>query len=331
MDRRETHRKKFCDALSTEGRLFFTGKKLKCYIQRVVVAKEVGRKKTPAEYSLLRKYDIAKLGDGKVILIRKDSEDPYVKYVTGNEIFDCIYDAHVGVCHGGQKRTYTEVKKTVANVTMEQVALFLSYCVICAEKRSVRAKRRVERPITSVGYGERGQVDLIDMRSCKTSDDYCYILQYQDHFTKFSVLRALRSKQTSEVAEQLYDIFTLFGAPKILQSDNGNEFVGAPLKNMMKAFWPGTILVHGSPRHPQSQGSIERSNADVKMMLSGFMREVDTNNWAGLLKKIQWTKNTVEHRVIGTSPYAAVFGQVHASPMKITEQVRTKLHGLDLY
>lgn len=300
----------------------FTSKKLKGYITRVVTAKEVGRKKSPNEYALLKRYDVARLGDGKVILIKKNTQDPYVKYITVDEIFDYIYDAHVGVCHGGQKRTYSEIKKTIANITREQVALFLSYCVICEEKRSLKKKRRVERPITSVGYSERGQVDLIDMRSCKTSDDYRYILQYQDHFTKFSVLRALRSKQTSEVAQQLYDIFTLIGAPKILQSDNGNEFVGAPLKKMMKAFWPRTELVQGSPRHPQSQGSVEKANGDVKMMLCGIMREMNTCNWAGLLKKVQWTKNTVQHRVIGMSPYKAVFGQDHASPMKISEQVR---------
>lgn len=321
MDRRETQRKKFYNVIASESRFLFTSRKLKNYIKRVNTAKKTDRKKSPADYAVLNRYDVARIGEGEEILIKKNSIDPYIRYISEGEVFDVIYDAHVNVCHGGQKRTYCEVKKNVANVTREQVALFLSYCVTCEEKRSIKNKKAVVRPITSSGYGGRGQVDLIDMRSCKTTDNYCFILHYQDHFTKFSILKALYSKRTSEVSKQLYDIFTIIGAPKILQSDNGNEFVGAPLTTMMQTFWPETELIRGSPRHPQSQGSVEKANGDVKRMLCGLMREKNTCNWVELLKQVQWIKNTVNHRVIGMSPYEAVFGQKHVSPMKITEQV----------
>ena len=324
MNRREAQRKKFCDVISSDARFVFTSRKLSSYIKRVVTAKEAGRTKSPADYALLNRYDIAKIGDDKLILIKKNSIDPYVRYIPDSEIFDVIYDAHVNVCHGGQKRTYCEVKKTVANVTREQVAQFLSFCVTCEEKRSISKKKAVLRPIKSAGYSERGQVDLIDMRSCKTTDNYCYILHYQDHFTKFSVLKALRSKETTEVSHQLYGIFTIIGAPKILQSDNGNEFIGAPLKKMMRTFWPDTKLVHGSPRHPQSQGSVEKANGDVKKMLCGLMGEKNTSYWVDLLEQVQWTKNMVNHRVIGMSPYEAVFGQKPTSTMNIAEQVRNR-------
>ena len=321
MERREAHRRKFCAALPSDGgRCSFSGSKLGAYIGRIVAAK-TGRKKNPADYALLKRYDVATLGDGQTILIKKNSLDPYVRYIPVDEIFDRLYDAHVEVCHGGQKRTHREVKKTVANITREQVALFLSYCVICEERKTIKKRRRMERPIVSNEYGERGQVDLIDMRSCRTPEGYCYILQYQDHFTKFSVLRALRSKRAEEVAEEMFDILTLIGAPKILQSDNGAEFVGSPLVDMIKKHWPTTKFVHGSPRYPQSQGSVERANGDVKRMLCGIMRERDTCNWATLLRKVQWTKNTVEHRVIGTTPYESLFGQAPVSSMKIAERV----------
>ena len=166
------------------------------------------------------------------------------------------------------------------------------------------------------------------MRSCKTTGNYCFILHYQDHFTKFSILKALHSKQTSEVSHHLYDIFTLIGAPKILQSDNGNEFIGAPLTTMMNTFWPKTELIRGSPRHPQSQGSVEKANGDIKIMLCGLMREKNTCSWVDLLKQVQWIKNTVNHRVIGMSPYEAMFGQKHTSAMKIMQQVRNCVFGL---
>ena len=49
-------------------------------------------------------------------------------------------------------------------------------------------------------------------------------MHYQDHLTKLSISRPLKSKRAAEVAYQLTDIVLLLGAPHILQSDNGREF-----------------------------------------------------------------------------------------------------------
>ena len=81
---------------------------------------------------------------------------------------------------------------------------------------------------------------------------YKWIMYYQDHLTKFCVLRPLTSKRASEVAYQLLDIFLLLGAPAILQSDNGAEFT-ANVITEFKQMWPDLVIVHGKPRHPQSQ------------------------------------------------------------------------------
>ncbi|XP_063417382.1 KRAB-A domain-containing protein 2-like [Mytilus trossulus] len=71
---------------------------------------------------------------------------------------------------------------------------------------------------------------------------------------------------------QILDIFLLFGAPNILQSDNGVEFT-ANVISELNNLWPECKIVHGKPRHPQSQGSIERGNADVKDMVITWMRD----------------------------------------------------------
>jgi len=50
-------------------------------------------------------------------------------------------------------------------------------------------------------------------------------MNYQDHLMKFVLLRPLKTKTAVEVANNLMEIFTIFGAPSILLSDNGREFV----------------------------------------------------------------------------------------------------------
>ena len=93
-----------------------------------------------------------------------------------------------------------------------------------------------------------------------------WIMVYQDHLTTFCVLKPLTSKHAAEVAYQLVDVFLLFGAPTILQSDNGFQFT-ANIITELKQLWPDMKLVHGKPRHPQSQGSVEHANSDIKDML----------------------------------------------------------------
>ena len=149
----------------------------------------------------------------------------------------------------------------------------------------------------------RGQVDLIDFQSCKDGE-FTFLMNFQDHGTKFLHLRPLKSKHAANVAEELSKIFFTFGAPRILQSDNGREFVAAVIhelglqktlqKNNYKFFiffsffifvcsvslWPHCKIVHGRPRHPQSQGSVERANADVENMIRAWMIDNNSTNWS---------------------------------------------------
>lgn len=66
----------------------------------------------------------------------------------------------------------------------------------------------------------RCQIDLIDTQA-QPDGNYKFILVYQDHIIKFVNLRPLTHNRAKEVAYVLLDIFTTFGAPVILQSDNG--------------------------------------------------------------------------------------------------------------
>jgi len=81
-----------------------------------------------------------------------------------------------------------------------------------------------------------------------------------------------------EVAKVLYNVFMVFGAPLILQSDNGAEFTSSIIKELM-SMWPRTKIVRGSPRHPQSQGSVERGNAILKTKLAKWMEYNRSKHW----------------------------------------------------
>ncbi|XP_071050737.1 KRAB-A domain-containing protein 2-like [Onthophagus taurus] len=125
-------------------------------------------------------------------------------------------------------------------------------------KKSQQQRNIVVRPITTKDFNLRSQVDLIDFQSTPCRG-YKWLMNYQDHATKFCLLRPLTTKRVAEVAMELLKIFLDFGAPHILQSDNGREFTADVVKEL-SGMWADCKLVHGRPRHPQSQGSVERCN-----------------------------------------------------------------------
>ena len=66
-------------------------------------------------------------------------------------------------------------------------------------------------------------------------------------------------------------------------------------------------------RHPQFQGSVERSNGDITIMLKMWMIDNNSPKWSIALPFVQLQKNNSLHRIIKLSPYEALFG----GPMKI--------------
>jgi hypothetical protein len=84
------------------------------------------------------------------------------------------------------------------------------------------------RPIITRGFNVRGQVDLIDFQSMPNGK-FRILLNYIDHGIKFLFSIPVVRKRASCIAIALYQIFTVFRPPMILQSDNGSEFHGSAM------------------------------------------------------------------------------------------------------
>ncbi|XP_076049414.1 uncharacterized protein LOC143030097 [Oratosquilla oratoria] len=75
----------------------------------------------------------------------------------------------------------------------------------------------------------------------------------------------------------------------------------------LKQLWPQLKLVHGKPRYPQSQGSMERVIADIKDILVAWMNGNNSQDWAIGFKFVQQQKNCAHHAGINRSPHKAMF------------------------
>ena len=85
---------------------------------------------------------------------------------------------------------------------------------------------------------------------------YKFIVVYLDHLTKFALVRPLQSNTAGETAFQLNDAFYIFGAPCILNSDNGREFVNSVITEISTLLLELKI-VHGKPRQTEYGGFMD--------------------------------------------------------------------------
>ncbi|CAI6354197.1 unnamed protein product [Macrosiphum euphorbiae] len=214
----------------------------------LIVLNRKQKKKEPRDYWLLKKYDILVVNNNsKLIYPVKNNDNNILYYIKESDVFDVLHDAHQSLGHGGRDRMLYELNSKFKNITRFEVDLYLSLCELCQLKHKKIRKGLVVKPIISSEFNSRCQVDLIDFQS-NADKLFKFIMVYQDHLTKFVVIKPLKTKTAEEVAYNLIDIFTLLGAPSILQSDNGREFSNQIVCNL-KNYWPNLKIVHGKPRH----------------------------------------------------------------------------------
>ncbi|XP_041347189.1 KRAB-A domain-containing protein 2-like, partial [Gigantopelta aegis] len=281
---------------------------LSCYLRtntlRLLASCWKPPKKSPSQFYLLKKYELLQCGDVQKLIRKKLNQEHPLYFATIEETFDIIKRTYIATGHGGRDKMIKEINKKYANITQDAITLFKSMCIECQRKRKrTTTKGIVVKPILSKDFSSRAQVDLIDMQSM-CQGQHKWTMVYQDHLTKFC---SLRPHTASEIAYQLLDIYLLLGAPSILQSDNVFEFT-AQVITELKQMWPDLVIVHGKPRHPQSQGSVERANCDIKDMLIAWMSDNDTQDWTVGLKFVQFQKNSSHHTGIKRSPFDALFG-----------------------
>ncbi|KAK3921625.1 KRAB-A domain-containing protein 2 [Frankliniella fusca] len=163
-------------------------------------------------------------------------------YVRTDELY-IIAEAHLATEHKGRNVIQTMTGVKYANVTKVAIQTFIDLCPTCPTKKRVERKGLTVKPMIFSQLNDRMQIDLVDMQTM-ADGEWKWILVCQDHLTKFIHLRPLKSKHAAAVAEHVLSIFLVFGAPTVLQSDNGREFCNAIIESL-KETWPELTIVHG--------------------------------------------------------------------------------------
>ena len=161
---------------------------------------------------------------------------------------------------------WREIRRVIANA--------LSECTPCQRYNIQKKGFHPLKEITAELPWDHIAIDLVTpLPLTKNGEDT--LLVVVDIMTKFAILRTLKGKGMEGIAKALWKIMSLFGAPKIIQSDNGSDFVNQVVEELVKlnGIDHRTISAYNS----RANGAAERVNGIregmLKKELQGAMHE----------------------------------------------------------
>lgn len=178
-------------------------------------------------------------------------------------------------------------------------------CVPCQRYNISREGFHPIKPISASLPWDHIAIDLAGPMDT-SSDGNKFLFVLVDVFTRFVILRPIENKEAITIAKTLNQIFADFGTPKIIQSDNGAEFVNKILSEMVKTNAIDHRLT--TPYNPRANGVAERSVQTamgvIKKMLTGA-----TKSWSQYVPFIQLAINTKIADIHGSAPFSLMFAR----------------------
>jgi hypothetical protein len=164
------------------------------------------------------------------------------------------------------------------------------------------------RPLTSIMADAPGDHWAIDLGTLNvtSSEGSNYIMVMVDIFSRFCVIRAIPDKTAVTVAKEVIKVFCDFGFPKILQSDNGTEFVNQILQHVVKHCGIDHRLT--LPYNPRANGVAEKWVGTVKRTL---VKQLEGNkaDWEKYLPAVQLAINCKYASIHGSRPFSIMFAR----------------------
>ena len=181
---------------------------------------------------------------------------------------------------------------------------FVRQCLDCARYNINKNGYHPYTPIIAKLPMDHISMDLYQLD--ETPDGFNYILIVVDICTRFVFLRPLRNKDAVTVAKKLFKMFCQVGFPRVIQSDNGTEFVNST----MKALTTAAAMEHRmiTAYHPRANGTSERFVRTTKTAIFKELRGAATT-WVPLVPMIQYATNIKVSTLHASSPFSFFFGR----------------------
>lgn len=135
--------------------------------------------------------------------------------------------------------------------------------------------------------------------------------------TRFPEAVPLRKITAPVIVKTLLKFFSTFGLPKVIQTDQGTNFLSRLFAQVLKSL----SVEHrvSSAYHPESQGAVERFHQTLKSMLRKYCLETG-NDWDEGVPLVLFAIRETVQESLGFSLAQLVFGHTVRGPLKVLKE-----------
>uniref|UniRef100_A0A3B3WI04 Gypsy retrotransposon integrase-like protein 1 n=1 Tax=Poecilia mexicana TaxID=48701 RepID=A0A3B3WI04_9TELE len=151
----------------------------------------------------------------------------------------------------------------------------------------------------------------------RTKSGHRFLLTVMCASTRFPEAIPLRKITAPSVVSALVKFFSLFGLPKVIQTDQGSNFMSRIFNQVLKQL--DITHCHSSAYHPESQGALERFHQTLKSMLRAYCLEFD-GDWDEGVHLLLFAAREVVQESLGFSPADLVFAHSVRGPLKLLKE-----------
>ena len=212
--------------------------------------------------------------------------------------------------HFGRDRLFDLVIQKSYGIKRKDCSRVVRSCIICRANKNLNTKTTY-KPIIPKYPKERLIADLVNFEKYSNENNgYKYLFVGIDSFSKFAVVYPLKNKSAESIHDCFLKFIYTYGPPFIIHTDNGKEFKNKLVEKLCEKF--DIKFFHGRPRHPQSQGQVERLNQTIKNSLSKTIRSEQLfPKWVESVNEIVFYYNSVKHGTTKYTPFDIFLGNVH--------------------
>ena len=192
-----------------------------------------------------------------------------------------LYTLHDSLCHPGVTRMFHFVKVRNLPYTMDDVRQVTRDCQICAQNKPKFQKSSNAHLIKATQPLERLSVDF--KGPLPSNNKNVYLLDIVDEYSRFPFGFPCPDTKTSTVISCFNQLFSMFGMPAYIHSDQGSSFMSHEMKSYLLS--KNVATSRSTPYNPQCNGQVEKLNHTLwkSVTLALKSRGLPQANWQDVL------------------------------------------------
>ncbi|XP_059146787.1 uncharacterized protein LOC131934712 [Physella acuta] len=198
----------------------------------------------------------------------------------------------------------------------QDVKRYIGKCKQCITKNHLHSKHIAPiQPTDKIGrVFEKVAIDIVGPLPIASKKGHRFILTLIDMASRWPEAIPLRDIKSETICSALLDIFSRYGFPDTLLSDNGKQFTSNVTNALTKLLQ--ITQVHSTIYRPQANGMCERWNKTLKVMLAKATED-HPKEWNEYIPAILFAYRGTVHDATGYSPFELMFGSNPRGPLSL--------------